>query len=560
MGLGDGDLYGLYNGKDVANLYAIGAATRPDGSAWTKYGSNPVLQAGTAGTWDDGGVKDPWLLHIDGAYVMYYSGYDGSTYRIGRATAASHEGPWTKYASNPVLDLGTGGSFDDDGVAFARVLYEPFDAGREYKMWYSGISAADGKFRIGYAYSSDGISWTKHGMVIDVGAGGSWNDEGVGLPCPIKVGSTYCIFAAGSRGTTNPQAQGGLWTTSDPEGSYTPDVGNPLFLPRFNDAGTSQSLTADTGSGSAMVTVADTSAWNVGEPMALADGDSATHISEIASIDSGTQVTLEDVTVAAFTTLSGAVLRPLAWNSVGPSVVRGNATDGYEAWVTTIQPVEDLSVGGVKLREGSMRMTSSALTGPWSYDYTTGLVFALGAEGSRWDAISSENLSIVALTRFTPASFGAEAGFTSGEYGFEFSVGADVYLIPVRFGAEAGFTAGLSFRTTGSRQVMLTGNGIETPEMTTGGTTGQVLSFDEDGPPTWEDAAGTVDALDDVGDVDAAAPSDGDVLVWDDYLQAWVTASISTLGRWEPVVHDPDGYGPELVFDDGDIVMHFITD
>jgi hypothetical protein len=55
--------------------------------------------------------------------------------------------------------------------------------------------------------------------------------------------------------------------------------------------------------------------------------------------------------------------------------------------------VEDLTVGGVKLREASMRWTASALTGPWAYDYGTGLLFALGSGG--WDDIAAENPAVI---------------------------------------------------------------------------------------------------------------------------------------------------------------------
>ena len=84
---------------------------------------------------------------------------------------------------------------------------------------------------------------------------------------------------------------------------------------------------------------------------------------------------------------------------------------------------------------------------------------------------------------FAPDPIGAEAGFQAA---VAFEVGGDVGLFPKAFGPEAGFQPGISFRSGGTRQVMLTGGGIETPEMTTGGTEGDVLTQHAGSPPTWE--------------------------------------------------------------------------
>jgi hypothetical protein len=384
-------LVGLYNGENGPAAYSIGAATY--NGTWTRDSGNPVIAAGSSGAWDDDHVKDPWLIHDGSQFVVYYAGHDGTKYQVGRATASSVSGPWTKAGGNPLVTVGSGGAFDDAGVIFPVVLHEPTDTGREWKLWYG---ANDGTtIRVGYAYSSDGLSWTKHGQVINVGAGGTWSDEGVAPGAVYNDGGTYHLYVAGRQGPTNPRWQGGLYTFTDPEGSYTA-ASNPVMLARFNDANTSQTLTANTASGSAVVTVTSTAAWNVNEPMALADGDSETHVASILSIDSGTQVTLTAPAPSTFATANGAVLRPLAWNALWPRTVRPATGGGYEAFVTVFQPVEDLSVGGTTLREGSMRMTATDLDGPWSFDYSTGLIFPLTPPSTTWDAISAENLSVIA--------------------------------------------------------------------------------------------------------------------------------------------------------------------
>jgi len=383
-------VYALFNGSITGATYAIGAATK-SGGTWTKYGSNPVLNVGAGGAWDDVAVKDP-SLHWDGSqYVCYYAGLDGGKYQIGRATASSVTGTWTKYGSNPVIAVGAGGSFDVSGCSFPAVLHEPTDTGKEWKCWYT---AYDGSVqRIGYAYSSNGTSWTKVGQVLDIGAGGSWEDVGIGAGAVIKSGATYHLFYGGRQGATNPRWQGGVATFTDPAGTYTKHPGNPVMLARFNDAGSSLVLTANATGLTLQVT--NTAGWRVGEPMAIADSASPTDIRTIASIDSGTQATLDSALSSSFLTIHGATARPFAFNSIYPRGIRSAPGGGFEAFVTPFQPVEDLSPGGTKLREGSMRMTASALTGPWSYDYTTGLLWPLGAP-SAWDQFSAENPSAIA--------------------------------------------------------------------------------------------------------------------------------------------------------------------
>lgn len=401
-------LVALFNGSIDGIAYAIGAATRTSG-AWTEYASNPVIDVGSSGAWDDSTVKDPCLLYDGTQYVCYYAGYDGTTYRIGRATATSHEGPWTKYASNPVLDVGAGGAIDDAGCAFPTVYDEGTAGAKRYKMWYR---ADDGTNQtVAYAYSSDGISWTKVGRVIDEGSGGSWNDEGV-LPGAIyKDGSTYNLYVGGRQGTTNPRWQGGLYTFSNPEGVYTADAGNPIMLARFNDANTSQVPTGDVSAVATTVGLTTPAAFNVGEPVALIDGNVSNEpgIYYLTAVG-GASVTLHRAAGANFESTNG-VFRSFAYNALVPRAVLARTGGGYEAFMTAFQPVEDLSVPGSKLFEGAIEMRASALTGTWSYYYTAGrgLLFPLDSTAPSWRTRSAENLSVISVT-------GSAAGTLAGKY------------------------------------------------------------------------------------------------------------------------------------------------
>jgi len=113
---------------------------------WEKHPDNPVLDLGSSGTWDDYHVHAPAVLFDGTEYQMWYSGSDGSPWRIGYATSSDGI-VWVKHPDNPVLDLGESGTWDDDYVFGPSVLFD----GTEYQMWYTGYDGSH--WRIGYATS-----------------------------------------------------------------------------------------------------------------------------------------------------------------------------------------------------------------------------------------------------------------------------------------------------------------------------------------------------------------------------------------------------------------------
>lgn len=134
---------------------AIGHATFT-GSTWNKdSGNSPVLQKGSASSWDSYGVFAPSVIkNSSGNYEMWYTGVksvpntllnflkhtvtlnnavlNGTNMAIGHATYANST--WTK-DSNPVLSKGTGDAWDKYGVGFPSVV----KVGNASLMWYTGI-------------------------------------------------------------------------------------------------------------------------------------------------------------------------------------------------------------------------------------------------------------------------------------------------------------------------------------------------------------------------------------------------------------------------------------
>lgn len=116
-----------------------------------------AIDKGTAGQWDDN--KTQWgsaILADDGNYVQSYNGdAGGSALQIGIATATSPYGPWTKYASNPVIATGIGGSDYEQYTRF-NVLVEDWlesDSAKRYKLIVN-MADAGGTTRTGLFYAS----------------------------------------------------------------------------------------------------------------------------------------------------------------------------------------------------------------------------------------------------------------------------------------------------------------------------------------------------------------------------------------------------------------------
>ena len=118
----------------------------------------PVLDHGPYMSWDERVVADPYVIRIGPDFYMYYLGQDRAApprQRLG--LARSRDGAhWEKLRSNPILDAGPPGSFDENGVGEPAV----FAYAGSYWMLYTGRDAAEIR-RLGLARSRDGVHWEK---------------------------------------------------------------------------------------------------------------------------------------------------------------------------------------------------------------------------------------------------------------------------------------------------------------------------------------------------------------------------------------------------------------
>jgi len=197
----------------------------------------------------------------------------------GQLRLANHASAWVKFPGNPVLGPGTG--WEADWVDSPSVLYE----NGVYKMWYQGCVgthcdigyatstdgvswtrspsnpvllsnpsgwdqtlgnpcvlhdetgyhmwyAGDGPaaIEIGYAASPDGIVWTKSGNGPVFVGQESWDSGSTSTPVVIKAGPTFVLYFSGHPGSYSYSL--GRATSSNGV-NWTEDPGNPLMVPEF---------------------------------------------------------------------------------------------------------------------------------------------------------------------------------------------------------------------------------------------------------------------------------------------------------------------------------------
>jgi predicted GH43/DUF377 family glycosyl hydrolase len=178
--------------------YEVCHATSTDGLDWQMDPANPILSPDTGGGWHAGGLGPAAVIHDGSSFHMWFAGGDGESVQVGYATSADGSA-WTEYDGNPVLETGPSGSFDDGWAVPETVIVRD----GLYRLWFGAakdVGPNDYEWTIGYAESSDGLEWVKHpGPVLEPGAG--WDDWLVYAPSVIYDGAGYHMWYSGTDGT-----------------------------------------------------------------------------------------------------------------------------------------------------------------------------------------------------------------------------------------------------------------------------------------------------------------------------------------------------------------------
>ncbi len=172
----------------------IGLAVSPDGLRWQKH-PHPVLPLGPRGAWDERAVADPYVLRLGDHFYMFYLGEDRARrQRLG--VARSRDGiRWQKLRTNPVLELGEPGSFDEVGLGEPAV----WASHGWYWMLYTGRDRREQR-RIGLARSRDGVRWQRVSSRPVFQAPASWASAVICDPTVLwQAGELLVWFGAGDR-------------------------------------------------------------------------------------------------------------------------------------------------------------------------------------------------------------------------------------------------------------------------------------------------------------------------------------------------------------------------
>ncbi len=187
MVTGDQFLYWYVAGpKETPRL---GLAKSADGRNWTKL-PRPVLETGPRGSWDERGVADPYIIRTAGYFYLFYLGQDRARrQRLGVARSIDGE-HWEKLRTNPVLELGSDFSFDENGLGEPAV----WQGQGWYWMLYTGRHRSERR-SLGVARSRDGVHWEKRNEIF---AGTeSWDSAVVCDPTVELSGSTVRVWFGG---------------------------------------------------------------------------------------------------------------------------------------------------------------------------------------------------------------------------------------------------------------------------------------------------------------------------------------------------------------------------
>ena len=188
----NGTYLAWYSGKNDSGNYAVGLATSGNGINWTKFSGNPVLTTGQTGAWDSGNVAAKEVLFEAGEWRMYYNGWGNSEpARIGLATSPDGIN-WTKHPSNPLLEPGPPGAWDESHI-WANCICRDVD---DWYLWYTGQPG----YQIGLATSNDGILWAKSPTNPLLLTQGTWDADGLGNARVLIDDGLYHIWYKGLLG------------------------------------------------------------------------------------------------------------------------------------------------------------------------------------------------------------------------------------------------------------------------------------------------------------------------------------------------------------------------
>ena len=123
-----------YSGGDQYEPDAIGYATSKDGIDWTKHGTNPIFSADRKHPWEQHKVTACQVVRRGDWHYMFYIGFrDVDHAQIGLARSKDGITAWERLDANPIIRPGTN-RWDHDACYKPAVVFD----GHRWMLWYNG--------------------------------------------------------------------------------------------------------------------------------------------------------------------------------------------------------------------------------------------------------------------------------------------------------------------------------------------------------------------------------------------------------------------------------------
>jgi len=181
-----GALHMWYSGHD-GTTWRILEAVQRRAEGWSRLGV--AIDAGFAGESDEYGVQSPCVVKTPGGFLMAYSGFDGDADRLHMATSSEgHE--WVAHGT--IMQRG-----DEDALGAAHPCL--VITGERWWLFFSGYDGQQNGRRAAVlgAVSPSGASWDRIGTVLEPAE----DELAVSHPCVLEIARTLYMFYASDDGT-----------------------------------------------------------------------------------------------------------------------------------------------------------------------------------------------------------------------------------------------------------------------------------------------------------------------------------------------------------------------
>jgi len=222
--LKEGDLFRMW--MSWRPKQSIALVESMDGIHWSQP-PRIVLSPRRKTRWEEE-VNRPVVIKRDDGYHLWYTGQSQSRSWIGYAT--SPDGVvWKRMSERPVLSPDK--PWEKAAVMCPDVIWDA--SAKIFRMWYSGGEQYEPD-AIGYATSTDGMTWNKHAgnPVFKSDPGADWEKYKVTACQVVQQDGWYLMFYIGFRDVDH--AQIGLARSCDGLSHWQRLPANPIVRPGLN--------------------------------------------------------------------------------------------------------------------------------------------------------------------------------------------------------------------------------------------------------------------------------------------------------------------------------------